>query len=195
VSVAVLFARRDSVYKTLAGCDVYDIDRDARSWEGGCPVVAHPPCRAWGQLRHFAKPRPGERRLTIWALSQVRRFGGVLEHPYQSQIFARQDMPAPGERDEFGGWLMPITQHWFGHKAEKKTRLYICGVDPGCVPSFPLRLGHATHMIGTPRGLNGLRKLECPKPDREHTPPLLAQWLVDLASECSVVRPVVGAAA
>ena len=44
--VAVLFARADSIYKTLPGCDVYDIKRDARTWPGGCPVVAHPPCRA-----------------------------------------------------------------------------------------------------------------------------------------------------
>lgn len=30
--VAVLFARTDSVYKGLPGCDVYDIERDARTY-------------------------------------------------------------------------------------------------------------------------------------------------------------------
>ena len=58
MTVAVLFVRSDSVYKQMADVDCYDIDRDARTWPGGCPVVAHPPCRAWGLLRQFAKPRP-----------------------------------------------------------------------------------------------------------------------------------------
>jgi hypothetical protein len=33
--VAVLFARADSIYKTLAGCDVWDEARDALKWLGG----------------------------------------------------------------------------------------------------------------------------------------------------------------
>lgn len=74
--IAVLFARADSVYKTIPGCDVYDIDRDARKWQGGCQVVAHPPCRAWGRLRTFANPRKGERLLATWAVRQVRKWGG-----------------------------------------------------------------------------------------------------------------------
>ena len=47
-TVAVLFARADSYYKTLPGCEVYDMERDARTYDGPWPVVAHPPCRAWG---------------------------------------------------------------------------------------------------------------------------------------------------
>lgn len=34
-TVAILFARADSVYKTLPGCDVYDIERDALTFPGG----------------------------------------------------------------------------------------------------------------------------------------------------------------
>jgi len=30
--IAVLFARSDSVYKTIPGCDVWDAERDARRW-------------------------------------------------------------------------------------------------------------------------------------------------------------------
>ena len=74
--VAVLFARRDSVYKSLAGCDVWDIDRDAMTWTGGAPVVAHPPCRAWGRLRTFAKPREFARSTGPFAIDQVRAWGG-----------------------------------------------------------------------------------------------------------------------
>jgi hypothetical protein len=50
MTVAVLFARSDSHYKALPGVDVWDSERDARKWLGGSPVVAHPPCRAWGAL-------------------------------------------------------------------------------------------------------------------------------------------------
>ena len=32
------------------GFDCWDIERNALNWPGGNPIVAHPPCRAWGQL-------------------------------------------------------------------------------------------------------------------------------------------------
>lgn len=71
MTVAILFARADSNYKRLPDCDVWDAERDARRWPGGCTVVAHPPCRAWGRLRHFARPRPDEKALGLWAADQV----------------------------------------------------------------------------------------------------------------------------
>lgn len=56
--VTVLFARQDSIYKTMPYVDVYDIQRDAMTFDGATPIVAPtPPCRAWGQLSHMAKPR------------------------------------------------------------------------------------------------------------------------------------------
>lgn len=61
--VAVLYARADSNYKAMENVDVWDAERDARNWPGGCPVVAHPPCRAWSALAHMAKPRPDEKDL------------------------------------------------------------------------------------------------------------------------------------
>lgn len=94
-TVAVLFARADSVYKTLPGCDVYDMERDARIYDGPHPVVAHPPCRSWGRLRAFASPRPDERNLARLAVAMVREFGGVLEHPAGSTLWAAQSLPPP----------------------------------------------------------------------------------------------------
>lgn len=197
-TVAVLFARADSVYKTLPGCDVWDIDRDARKWPGGAPVVAHPPCRAWGQLSHMANPRSDEKELARWAVRQVRRWGGALEHPAKSKPWPDQGLPGPGERDEYGGWTLPIHQHWWGHRAEKKTKLYIVGCEPGDAPAPPLVLGEAPAVCGTSgRRSDGSRNTDRPeisKAEREHTPPDLARWLVELARRCESLQALEQAA-
>lgn len=190
-TVAVLFARADSIYKGMAGVDVWDAERDALNWPGGCPVVAHPPCRAWGMLRKLAKPRPGEKELALWAVDQVRRWGGVLEHPKGSTLWKEKPLPGPrpGERDAWGGWTLPVSQKWWGHKAEKMSLFYIVGIGPGDIPPLPFVLGEATHVVdgGKGKGRDGrrLRPL-ITKAEREHTPPLLAGWLVELARRCGV---------
>jgi hypothetical protein len=190
MTVAVLFARADSIYKTMPDCDVYDIERDARKWPGGCPVVAHPPCRAWGELSHFAKPRPDEKDLARWGVARVREWGGVLEHPRKSKLWADQRMATDSDPDEHGGWTLTISQHWWGHRAEKLTRLYIVGCNPQDIPNVPIVLGEATHKVTNGgsharKGQPGYRPA-CSKAEREHTPPELARWLVELASRCKV---------
>lgn len=191
--VAVLFARADSVYKTLPGTDVWDIERDARRWPGGAPVVAHPPCRSWSVLKHFAKPRQDERDLAPWAVEQVRCWGGVLEHPKGSALWQHCNLPAPGERDKFGGWTKPVMQMWWGHRAEKPTLLYIVGLEPRNLPDIPLVLGDAPRVLFNKRrlrsGMPGFRT-ECTREEREHTPPALAEWLVDLARRTQVLQEV-----
>lgn len=188
--VAVLFARSDSVYKGLPGCDVWDMERDARKWPGGASVVAHPPCRAWGRLRKLAKPRPDEKELALFAVAQVRAWGGVLEHPAWSSLWPEAGLPLPGERDGWGGWTLPIAQQWFGHKAEKLTFIYVVGVSPQDVPPVPLVLGRASHVIaGSGRFSDGRRRKkgdvgwrpEVTPAEREHTPKPLAIWLCDVA--------------
>lgn len=174
-AVAVLFARADSHYKAMADCDVWDIERDARKWPGGMPVVAHPPCRAWGRLRKFANPRKGERLLATWAVRQVRAWGGVLEHPAGSLLWPKAGLPAPGQRDRFGGWTLPIVQQWWGHRAEKKTLLYIVGIEPWQLPAIPLVLGEASHVVQSRKRFDYRPHIS--KAEREHTPPDLACWL------------------
>ncbi len=180
--VAVLFARHDSIYKTLPDCDVWDFERDARNWPGGCPVIAHPPCRAWGQMSHFATPGNGERELAIWAVEQVRKWGGVLEHPAQSKLWPKLNLPTPGQRDEFGGYTVWISQWWFGHRADKPTHLYIVGCEPSNLPEIPFKLGEASHVIASTvrKGQAGW-KPHVTKAEREHTPLDLALWLRDVA--------------
>ena len=185
--VAVLFARADSHYKALPGVEVYDMERDARTYDGPWPVVAHPPCRAWGRLRSFANPRPDERNLSRLAVALVREFGGVLEHPAGSTLWPAQTLPRPGARDAWGGWTMGVQQWQFGHRAEKPTWLYIVGCEPADTPDLPaLKLGEASHVIQTRKRQD--YRPHVTKPEREHTPPELASWLVELARRCQV-RP------
>lgn len=185
MTVAVLFVRADSVYKTMANVDAWDAERDARQWAGGSPLVAHPPCRAWGRMRQFAKPRDDEKDLARFAVAQIRRCGGVLEHPADSTLWADQAMPRPGRApDAFGGWTMAFDQFHFGHRAEKSTWLYIVGAHPDDIPPMPHRDGTPTHCIRPTKSYPRLPSVT--KPEREHTPQKLAAWLVELARRCTV---------
>ena len=185
--VAVLFARADSIYKKMPGLDVYDMERDARTFALDRPVVAHPPCRAWSRLRCFAKPMKDEKDLARWALHVVRHCGGVLEHPSGSRLFREGGITKPGstDRDAFGGFVLPVSQSWFGHRAEKRTWLYICGIEPGDVPKMPLRLGEAERTCGLNSQRNrATARKEVSKAEREQTPPAFASYLVDIATRC-----------
>lgn len=181
--VAALFVRADSVYHSLAGVDAWDEQRDARRWPGGVPVVAHPPCRLWAKLRQFAKAADpqAERMLAVQAVQAVQAYGGVLEHPAESTLWAHCGLPLPGRApDRFGGWTAVIRQCDWGHKAEKLTWLYIVGVHPDDLPALPPSadpVGVIKPQRGVPRDA---RKIVT-KREREATPPHLAQWLVDVA--------------
>ena len=171
MTVAALFVRRDSPYKLLAGVDPYDADRDATTYNGPWPVVAHPPCRAWGRLAHFAKPRPGERDLGHFALDAVRRWGGVLEHPEASALWAEAGLLAPLTYDWFGGFTVVVDQSAWGHRARKRTWLYFCGCEPLSIPPARPALTTVERMS---------------RAERERTPPELASWLVQCASSARV---------
>lgn len=194
--VAVLFARADSIYKTLPGCDVYDEARDARTWPGGCQLVAHPPCRGWGKLRQFSHATEEERMLAVQAVQAVQAWGGVLEHPAESSLWAHCGLPLPGRApDRFGGWTAEVRQCDWGHKAEKLTWFYIVGCHPDDLPELPPR-GEPTGVIKPQRGVPRTLKIVT-KAEREHTPPPLAVWLVELARRCKVAheRQIYGRAA
>lgn len=187
MTVAALFCRNDSIYKNLPGVEVYDAQRNALNYSGKYPVVAHPPCRAWGALRHFSNPMPGEKELALFAVDTVRRVGGVLEHPKGSTLWRAAKLPRPGDVDQFGGWTLPIFQSWWGHRAEKATLLYIVGVSFKEVPDYPMTLGDSPCVVNSRirKGGSGYRP-SITKAEREHTPPDLAKWLVCLAGKCGV---------
>ena len=171
--VSILFARSDSCYHDLVE-DVWDIQRDARGYTGTNPVVCHPPCRGWGRLRHWAKPRHDEKALALFAVDQVRRCGGVLEHPHGSTLWGAAGLPLPGmPADAWGGWTLLVEQGWWGHAAPKPTYLYIVGCSRADVGELPVQLRRAAG-----------RTLELSPADRERTPPRFAAFLVALAEKC-----------
>ena len=185
--MSVLFARSDSNYYALQGTDVYDMARNALTYPGGTPVIAHPPCRAWGRLSHMASPRLGERALAPWAVYQVRENGGVLEHPANSKLWRDLTLPTGKDVDLYGGYTLAVDQFWWGHKARKKTWLYVVGVPRKELPATPLRFGRATHTIGAcAKYKSAYKRPEVTHAEREHTPVAMAQWLLEVARLTSV---------
>lgn len=181
-TVAVLFARKDSIYTELPNVEVYDEERDARTYPGSMPIVAHPPCRLWGKLRHFSTAPPQEKELAIWAVHKVRENGGALEHPAASRLWSEMNLPAPGKGyDEFGGWTLGVWQWWWGHKAEKATKIYICGIKPANLPEIPIKLGYPEFVVSTSKRKNSSALPEISKRERQETPKRFAEWLIELA--------------
>ena len=130
MKVAILCASPRSIYKQIEGVDVYDKRRDARTFPGGCPVVAHPPCRAWSKAwRHKAKPEPGEKELGVWCAERLRECGGVLEQPAGSALFEAAGLPLPGEvRARL--FTLVVEQSWWGYTVRKLTWLCFSGIPP-----------------------------------------------------------------
>jgi hypothetical protein len=143
--VSALFVQTDGSYYGLEGVDPWDEARDARKYAGPYPVVAHPPCQRWGKLwagQPLWIKRTGERKIKgddggcfESALASVRKWGGILEHPWGSHAWAHFGLNKPSRNggwisaDFEGGWTCCIEQGRYGHYARKPTLLYAVGVD------------------------------------------------------------------
>ena len=142
--IAALYVETGGSYYGLPGVDPWDEARDARLYDGPHPVVAHPPCQRWGKLwagQPLWIKRTGERKKKgddggcfAAALSAVRRWGGVIEHPWGSHAWSHFGLTLPprsgGWRsaDWFGGWTCCVEQGRYGHYARKPSLLYAVGV-------------------------------------------------------------------
>lgn len=144
-TVAALYVQTGGSYFNLPGVIPLDEGEDARMYGGPHPVVAHPPCQRWGKLwagQPLWIKRTGERKRKgddqgcfKSALFDVRRFGGVLEHPYGSHAWPHFGLAVPPrsggwvKADDQGGWTCCVEQGRYGHYARKPTLLYVVGVD------------------------------------------------------------------
>lgn len=136
--IAALFVETGGCYFGLPGVDPWDEPRDARTYAGPHPVVAHPPCQLWTRFAHvnFARwggehNRPGnDGGCFVSALASLRRYGGVLEHPAFSDAWKAFDLPRPLPnqwRYHDGLWVCEVWQSAYGHGARKRTWLLYVG--------------------------------------------------------------------
>lgn len=164
------------------GFECYDKKRDALTFTGSNVVIAHPPCRAFGRLRHLVSKENVEidMKLAYKCIFSVQRNGGILEHPAHSKIFDWGDLPKPNEpSDYYGGYTISINQHWFGHKCKKDTWLYIVGLPKELLPRLPISFDAVEYIIGTPKKNKAIKEL--PKAERHLTPPKLVEFLCSIA--------------
>jgi hypothetical protein len=166
-----------------AAWDCWDHERDARKWPGGSPCVAHPPCRGWGRMRQFSYADEAEKELAIRAVLCVQLWGGVVEHPAESSLWAEFPLPRPGQAPRRGAYTIEVDQWLWGHRAEKRTWLYILGCKPDNLPLIPEREGKPTHCVRPTKAYPRLPSIT--KAEREQTPPAFAEWLVELARRCA----------
>lgn len=142
---AALFVETDGCYFGLPDVDPWDITRDARTYAGPYPVVAHPPCQRWGRFwagQPLTIKKTGVRKIKgddggcfEAALNAVRCYGGVIEHPYGSHAWPHFGLAKPHrsggwiKADGYGGWTCCVEQGRYGHYARKPTLLYAVDTD------------------------------------------------------------------
>lgn len=177
--VAALYVDPRGPYPAMPDVDAWDEARDARLYDGPLPVVTHPPCGPWGHLRRLSMLQ--DKSIALLAIEQVRRWGGVLEHPAGSTLWTTLDLPRPNELpDQWGGRTLWVEQVAWGHCCRKPTLLYFVRCDPVFVATTLRTGGKHTHAISSKR-----RRRELLAPSaamRRRTPPAFARWLVDMAA-------------
>lgn len=143
--VAALYVQSGGAYFNLPNIEPWDEARDARSYKGPHPVIAHPPCQRWGKMwmgSPLVVKRTGVRKVKgddggcfKSALAAVRKFGGVLEHPWGSHAWPHFGLNVPPRHggwiaaDFNGGWTCCVEQGRYGHYARKPTLLLAYGCE------------------------------------------------------------------
>jgi len=192
--IATLFVEKGGAYFDVPGVDPWDIERDARTYPGPHPVIAHPPCERWGR---YAKGCPTNQVETpgadggcfATALHSVRLWGGVLEHPKDSlawEFFGlTRPFPTGWTRAKEGEWVCQVDQAHYGHPARKTTWLLYVGPKPNdliwgpaeqrlCPRSLSRRGYEKTRKRGIIEGMSSKQ--------RQRTPPEFREALIRLAS-------------
>lgn len=196
--IAALYVAKDGCYFGLPGIDPWDESRDARQYAGPHRVIAHPPCQRWGNFwagQPLHIKRTGERKVKgadggcfAAALSAVRKWGGILEHPWQSHAWPAFFLRVPPRSgrwipaDCFGGWTCCVEQGRYGHYARKPTLLYAFNcelpeldwgigeprIDPAIIERWGLKRAKRLGELGCKGGgQNSTPRISTPEPFRD----------------------------
>ncbi len=196
--VAALFVRTDGHYYSDPDIDPWDEERDARQYEGPYPVIAHPPCQRWGKMwagQPLTIAKTGVRKIKgddggcfKSALASVRKWGGVLEHPWGSHAWPHFGLNVPPRTggwitaDFEGGWTCCVEQGRYGHYARKPTLLLAYnielpelewGIGPHRIPDWAIekygekRAKRAGEMAFQGGGTDAKSRIDTPKPFRD----------------------------
>lgn len=191
--IAALYVAKGGSYFGIPGVDPWDEARDARTYSGPYPVVAHPPCQRWGAMAavNYARwggdhNRPGnDGGCFASALAAVNQWGGVLEHPAKSRAWVKYGLARPtrlGWTRSGDGWTCEVWQSAYGHRANKATWLYYVGV----VPPFELNWSRpsGSHQVGfyDQRG-KSRNKPTLSRREALATPPRFRDTLLSLARQ------------
>jgi len=181
LTAAALYIDPRGPYPALLGHELcWDEARDARTYAGPWPVVAHPPCGPWGRLRFLCTKQDAS--LAPLAVDQVRAWGGVLEHPVDSLLWRHCRLPRPGELpDEYGGRTYRVDQVSWGHCCVKPTWLYVVGVPSRRVVADMRSGGVPSRRVTS--GPRGPRLPSASQQARRRTPVAFARWLISLAEQ------------
>lgn len=191
-TVAALYIDPRGPYPKMEGVDCWDEKRDARGYEGPHPVVAHPPCQLWTNLAavNFKRyggdhNKPGNDGGCFQrALGDVFTYGGVLEHPAESNAWRAFGLARPDATgwhrvvaDSLARsyWVCEIWQSAYGHKARKRTWLIYQGYSAPEEANWGRSPG--THQCGWFDRI----KPTLGKREASETPSLFAEYLVSLA--------------
>lgn len=214
--IAALYVATGGIYFGRDDVDPWDIKRDARTYAGPSPVVAHPPCQRWGR---FAEGIPKRPHLKIGddggcfaaALQAVRSYGGVLEHPQASYAWEWFGLPpssengAWGRPDAWGGRTCRVYQGSYGHLAPKPTWLYAVLPDfpkldyrrakgkAGVISTYALAHSKLERLKKRARSDRGVSRESLArgitKKERLATPPAFAALLEQMARSCEGWTP------
>ena len=171
--VAVLYVDPLGIYPKLVD-HWWDEARDARTYAGPWPVVAHPPCGPWS--RNAFSCTKQDASAFEHALKLVHQFGGILEHPESSRAFAAYNIKPS----------IVVDQVNWGHACRKRTWLYLvgCSIDqPLPPPRKPTHWCRKRPGQIVPKGIKMASKRI-----RRQTPEAFAVWLIEIASRAASAR-------